>query len=1304
MLSALELCLEPVPIKDCASVSRIIITNILSLITLVILSLHDILWRRVGLLMAAQIFVPRPDKFSNQCDISVWFQQFELFLQLSAVADGNKKQVLLSFLEIQVFQATVTAKTVATCSYEDVKTFLLQRYCTTDAYIDRIGLFEKKFLIPPESFAAALNSLLDNDNFSKDASRFREEVLVAKFIAASPRHLASELRLRRPDSLSDCVKIANSISSSPSDNSCMAVGSGSRSTSSATKRLASTTMCFRCGSESHLANDRKCPARNAICNNCRKKGHYAVVCKLAKSQVHVSTIRRSLGRRVGVLNNAVPRPTIDVTINDASALQFIVDTGAEVSVLSKRDCGRLPSLTFADTHDTFRNFDNSTICMLGKVPNVRLCFNGKSAVVDFFIADVPSSVLGMDAISALRLSISVGSHSPTVDSVLRVPAASQNCRSLHIKLKPGAPSSIIQPLRRLPFALEEPVEAEIRRLLAEDVIEPIDSSPYVSPILVTRKGDNSIRLCVDYRQLNANIIVDQYPVPSVDELFSKLKGARYFSKIDLRSAFHQINVADDSRDLTAFITHLGLFRFTKVPFGLASSPAAFNRILHGILSDCDHVIHYFDDILVFANSKADLERYTAKVRRSLIENNFVINASKSVYNASEIEFLGRHLSRDGVQPTRRATAAIADCGQPKSKQELRSFLGMIGFYRGFVPSFASIAAPLYRLLQEESTFRFGDTEVRAFNHLKSELLQSSFLAFYDTSADTKTILTTDASGRGLGAMLSQVCDGTEHPIYFVSRQLKDHEKQYSSSELELLAVIWAVERLHQYLYGRTFELRTDHAALKEVLTGKNKQRMAQARIVRWASRLLPYTFSVSYVRGVTNVVADCLSRLPTAAGGDEEAGSSEICIATIQGEQLSGLNYSDLRLASHSDETLCELSSWIRTGWPNDPAVLSDNLRPFYRFRDELSLHDGIILRGDKILVPSLLQDRLLQIAHQSHLGMGKTKSRLRLSYWWPSLDRDVEEMIRACFCCRQMPRDSPVQVTEWTTRPWIHLSVDIAGPKRDANGAVFYLVALVDNHSKYVCCKVVRSIATPSILAFLRETFATFGYCNRLTTDNGVQFTSQLFQDYLKQHGIAHLRSAVYNPQANGGIERVNRNFKKLIDTWRHEKLSPADLQTAISTYLLNYNNTVHGTTSKTPAELVFKYRPRTLLEIPLPDSYCSVNPELQELRAAVQSKLEKRAEYANTRRRPLQQVAFRVGDWVQKPPGPIRKIVSRCGNYTFQLNDGYKVNARNLKLIKRPTLEYVAVPSNPGRRYPLRIRRPVDRYGLSSAERGKM
>ena len=165
----------------------------------------------------------------------------------------------------------------------------------------------------------------------------------------------------------------------------MTVCSGSRSTSSTTKRLASTTMCFRCGSESHLANDRKCPARNAICNNCRKKGHYAVVGKLAKSQVRVSTIRRSLGHRVGVLNNAVPRPTVDVTINDASALQLIVDTAAEVSVLSKRDFGRLPSLTFADTHDTFCNFDNPTICMIGKVSNVRLCFNGKSAVIHFFL-------------------------------------------------------------------------------------------------------------------------------------------------------------------------------------------------------------------------------------------------------------------------------------------------------------------------------------------------------------------------------------------------------------------------------------------------------------------------------------------------------------------------------------------------------------------------------------------------------------------------------------------------------------------------------------------------------------------------------------------------------------------------------------------------------------------------------------------------------------------------------------------------------------------------------------------------------
>ena len=244
-----------------------------------------------------------------------------------------------------------------------------------------------------------------------------------------------------------------------------------------------------------------------------------------------------------------------------------------------------------------------------------------------------------------------------------------------------------------------------------------------------------------------------------------------------------------------------MFRFTKVPFGLASSPAVFNRILHQKLSHCKNTIVYFDDILIFASSDTQLVQCTDAVKTALMDNNFVINESKSVYGARDIEFLGRQLSADGIKPPPRALSAIAECAQPTSKQELRTFLGMINFFRSFVPRFASIASPLYRLLQNDCTFTFGDTEKAAFGELKDERVNSSFLSYFDTAPETKTILCTDASGAGIGAMLTQEIDGVERPIYFVSRQLKPSEKDYSSSELETLAAIWSVENYTNFFTG-----------------------------------------------------------------------------------------------------------------------------------------------------------------------------------------------------------------------------------------------------------------------------------------------------------------------------------------------------------------------------------------------------------------------------------------------------------------------------------------------------------------------
>ena len=448
----------------------------------------------------------------------------------------------------------------------------------------------------------------------------------------------------------------------------------------------------------------------------------------------------------------------------------------------------------------------------------------------------------------------------------------------------------------------------------------------------------------------------------------------------------------------------------------------------------------------------------------------------------------------------------------------------------------------------------------------------------------------------------------------MSRKLRPNETKYSSSELETLAVLWCVERLHQFLFGRHFQIRTDHAALREVLTGKSSANsIAPARIVRWAARLMPYSFTVSYIKGSTNLVADGLSRLPSE-GCDQDELHTDVSILAVQGEPMC-ITYSSMSAATLQDEILQKVIGMVNATWPLRETDLPVSLRPYFRVRNELSMDKDLLLRGDRIVPAESVRSQLLNTAHEGHFGMGKTKARLRMSYWWPSMDKDVEEMVKRCYCCERIPpRNSPVGEVKWPRHPWTHLAIDIAGPKYDVNGYSFYIIALIDLHSKFIQCRVTKTVTSDDVITFLRNVFHCFGYCLRITTDNGVQFTSSHFTDYLRGNGIAQVRSSVYNPEANGAIERINKNLKKFLSTCAEERVPMRDIQDCVNTYVLNYNNTPHGVTERTPSQLMFNFRPRTKLEIAakLPE------PGNDDLRKAIQDKVRKRNDYANARRRP--------------------------------------------------------------------------------------
>ena len=1229
------------------------------------------------------ISIPRPDKFAGQCDIKLWCQQFELFLSLTKTDASIKRDILLTFLDLPIYQAVITSTDEKTRTYDSVKDFLLKRYSTTDEYIDRLSFFDIKYSSPPEKFASILNELFDL--FS--SGNMKEELLVARFISSTSGKLHDELRLRRPSTLSECVQIANSIHVHSPSYSC----SISKPVRKPLEDSENRVVCFCCGRPGHKAKDKRCPALSASCRNCGKKGHFSNVCKSPRisssSEKRVNTLVCAAQAEDSsiFLQNANSRPSIRLRVGPRE-LPFIVDTGSEISVISRCDYDRTlrKNLPLNATEVTLRNFDNSVLKVDGLLRDVHVAYNKKFCNVNFFVASAPFSIIGMDCISALRLNISF----PETKQA-SVSATSMEMSTAEITLMTEAPSSLRVPPRRLPLSLQQPVEEEIRRLLQEGKIEAVANSPYLSPIVVVPKPNNKVRLCVDYRQINKFVLIDQHYMPTTDEIFSKLHGATVFSRLDLKDAFYQIPLSENSRNITAFTTPQGTFRFTSLPFGLACSPAIFARTLQRAIGEIPNVLSYFDDILVFGESRQEHDTALKRVKHALTCFNFQINEEKSLIGKSELEFLGRLISNGQIKIPPKALEAISKCSTPKDKGQLRSFLGFLGYYRHCVPYFTDKTAPLYALL-DNSSFAWSEADQTVFDDLKASIVSSLPLSFFDTDVRTKTILTTDASSLGIGGVLCQRQDGVEKPIYFVSRKLHPNETKYSSSELETLAVLWCVERLHQFLFGRHFEIRTDHSALREVLIGKSSaSSVAPARIVRWAARLMPYSFTVSYIKGSMNAVADGLSRLPMETFETEEV-QSDVSILAVQGEPMC-ITYPLMTSATLQDDILKQVFDMINGSWPLRESDLPSSLRPFFRVRNELSVDDNLLLRGDRIVPAESLRSQLLLYAHEGHFGMGKTKARLRMSYWWPSMDRDVEEMVKRCFCCeRNPPRDSPVGEIEWPRHPWTHLAIDLAGPKTDANGHSFYIIALIDLHSKFVRCKVTKTVTSEDVVAFLKDCFHCFGYCLKVTTDNGVQFTSSHFTEYLRKHGIAQVRSSVYNPEANGAIERMNKNLKKFLSTCAEEKIPLRGIQESMDAYLLNYNNTPHGTTECTPSQLMFQFRPRTRLEVPakLP------TPKDDDLHALVRAKTRKRNDYANERRRPSFHCRFHVGDWVQAPKGPIRCLSAKIGDYTFRTTDGYTVNTRRLRLINRPQrMVDIRVPmSQP--RYPTRVRREPVRF----------
>ena len=574
-----------------------------------------------------------------------------------------------------------------------------------------------------------------------------------------------------------------------------------------------------------------------------------------------------------------------------------------------------------------------------------------------------------------------------------------------------------QPQRRIPFHIRADIQRALEELEQQDIIERVPENqptPWVSPIVAVPKKDGGVRICVDMRQANEAIKRVRHPIPTVDDVSFELNGAQYFSKLDLSQAYHQLELDEASRYITTFSTHIGLFRYKRLNYGTNAAAEIFQHTLQAQLQGLQGVKNIADDIIVFGKTRKEHDSNLEQCLKRIFNKGLRLNQSKCKFLDTTLSFFGQVFSSQGCKPDPKRVQDLQNAQIPRNVHEVRSLLGMANYSSKYIANFATITSPLRKLTKKNAHFEWTEKHQNAFNDLTQALSSAQCMAYFDK--DKVTYVTVDASPVGVSAILSQKTKdkNDEKVVAYASRALTEVEKRYSQTEKEALAIIWGVEHFHLYLYGNEFTLVTDHKPL-EVIYGSRKSKPS-ARIERWVVRLQPYSFKVVYKPGSNNP-ADYLSRNPTRTSLKQQKLTEQYINYLTRNCVPKAMTLEDIKTATDEDRTLKGLRAAIKLNeWHYDV------VKPFKNSKDELTVtSNGLILRGSRIVIPESLQQRAINLAHETHPGLSKTKALLREKVWFPNIDKMVKCTVDRCIPCQAVGKQTtpePLAMTDMPTGP----------------------------------------------------------------------------------------------------------------------------------------------------------------------------------------------------------------------------------------------------------------------------------------------
>nr|XP_047146105.1 uncharacterized protein K02A2.6-like [Hydra vulgaris] len=701
----------------------------------------------------------------------------------------------------------------------------------------------------------------------------------------------------------------------------------------------------------------------------------------------------------------------------------------------------------------------------------------------------------------------------------------------NILLKNGVQPTYFES-RPLPIHITPLVVDKLNGMIQQGLLQrvPPGGSRWASPLVVVRKTDGDLRICADYKiGVNQKICSDSYPIPNIETVFHKMAGMKYFAKIDLKGAYHQIEMDKEALELTTVNTPIGLLRWTYLPFGIKTASAIFQRAIESVVGDIiPNMIIFQDDICV-----------------------------------------GFELSEKGVTADSNLVSKILGISPPNNKKELESFIGLINFYSRHIDKYAEIFLPLNNLRKKGVTFEWRKEHQQAFELLKRNLCEEPVVKVYDINQDLE--LTTDASKKAISGILSQ----NGHPVLHLLRTLSDAEIRYSNIQREALAIVWSAHRARHFLLGRKFKLISDHRPLEFIFdSNKELPKVTSARILRWAIQMMAFDYEISYKKRENIPHADALSRLSFLPQNGEKDQETFIHLVESDIENLE-----QIIKETENDRVLMDIKTRIRK---NNWSRCSVTERPYKSIRNKLTIEKGIVCNGDLIVPPKTMRKIFIKSIHDDiHCGIMQTRCRVKLEAWWPGYCQDVEEYVKNCEKCAEINMKKERTLHTWPSenKPWCRVHMDDA----HVQGIGLFL-NLVDSFSGWPEVIKVNNREATTVKAVLQSVFSRNGVPEVLVSDNAAEFHDTTLHQWLKKVGCVPYKTPPYHPQSNGAAERMVETVKMGLRAYSPDK---GLLCGYLSRMLLTYRTIPHAGRSRSPSEMIGRQ-----LRSPLTTSFESGTP----------------------------------------------------------------------------------------------------------------